>query len=330
MTSSRDGMNENGEPIRRDAEMPFSIKSAIMRQLLAIAARAASSDWTVLITGETGVGKERLARWIHDSSQRADKLFFPVNCGTFTDTLIESQLFGHSRGAFTGATRDSEGVFEAANHGTLFLDEIGEIPLVLQPKLLRVLENGELRRVGETRLRNVDVRIIAATNRDLLEELERHRFREDLYYRLRGIDLHVPPLRERPDDIRALAHDFLARAAARLGRSIVGYTPDALECIFCYSWPGNIRELKNAVERACAVAVKSEISVEDLPRSVRVPRVSSRKSWCEEGLTQSEREYILALLERNQGSRRHTAQQLRMSLSTLKRRLRALRENARG
>ena len=292
-----------------------------MRRVLDLAARVAPLDLTVLITGESGVGKERLARWLHDASRRAMGSFVAVNCGAFSDTLLDSELFGHVRGAFTGAVHDSRGVFEAAQGGTLFLDEIGEISAAMQVKLLRVLQEREVRRVGETRTRPIDVRVIAATNRDLVEEVAQQRFRSDLYYRLRVIDLHVPPLRERPDELRWLAGHLLVRTAERLQRPVVGYTPRALDCVLAYLWPGNIRELEHAIERACAIASASQIDLEDLPEAVSGPRTGPGPNA--NSLADRECGYVLAVLERNHGHRGRTANELGISLSTLKRRLRA-------
>ena len=289
---------------------------------MTVAARVAPFDSTVLITGESGVGKERLARWLHEASPRASRPFIAVNCGAFADTLLESELFGHVRGAFTGAVQDRLGVFEAAQGGTLFLDEVGEVSAAMQVKLLRVLQVREVHRVGETKARRVDVRLIAATNRDLPQEIAQRRFREDLYYRLRVVDVLVPPLRHRLEDLRALADHFLVRAAARMRRPVEGYAPLALDQMLHYDWPGNIRELEHAVERACAVAAGSRIELEDLPTGVQhAPRASDRAQQVRP-LRVREREYVAAVLARHQGHRRRAAEELGISLSTLKRKLR--------
>jgi transcriptional regulator with PAS, ATPase and Fis domain len=296
----------------------FGAHSPKMRALMDLAARAAPVDDTVLITGESGVGKEWLARWLHDASPRARGCYVPVNCGAFADTLVESELFGHVRGAFTGALKDHAGVFEAAHRGTLLLDEIGEVSSAMQVKLLRVIEAREVRRVGETTARPVDFRLIAATNRDLPRAVAENRFREDLYYRLHVIDLHVPPLRERPEDLRTLADHFLAHAAARLRRPIVAFEPEAMDRILHYPWPGNIRELEHAIRRACLAATGPRLIVEDLPSSVRhgTPDRDARP------LREGERDHILKALERHHGDRVRTAEELRISLSTLNRKLR--------
>jgi transcriptional regulator with PAS, ATPase and Fis domain len=292
-----------------------------MQHLMALAARVAPLDSTVLITGESGAGKERLAQWLHRASPRAHRPFVAVNCGALADTLLESELFGHARGAFTGATRDRLGVFEASTGGTLFLDEIGEVSPALQVRLLRVIQEREVIRLGETKARPVDVRLIAATNRDLHEEVTQHRFRRDLYYRLRVIDLHVPPLRERPEELLGLARDLLAETAARLRRPVSGYTAAARDRMLDYVWPGNIRELAHAIERACAVATGPEIDVDDLPAAVRGSRPSTPQPH-PRPLEDRERAYIRGVLERHGGDRRRAAQELGISLSTLKRRLR--------
>lgn len=306
--------------IRLPDETRSGPQSPAMRRVLHVAARVAPLDLTVLISGESGVGKERLARWLHQASPRVTHPFVAVNCGAFPDTLLESELFGHARGAFTGAVGDRRGVFEAAQGGTLFLDEIGEVSPAMQIRLLRVLQEREVRRVGETKARPVDVRLIAATNRDLLAEIAQQRFRLDLYYRLRVVDLCVPPLRERPEELLGLAHELLARTAARFRRPVVGYTPQALDRVLAYQWPGNIRELEHSIERACALAPGSEIDVEDLPDVVRgtrgdAPRVGHL-------LVSREVAYIRAVLDRHQGHRARAAGELGISLSTLKRRLR--------
>jgi DNA-binding NtrC family response regulator len=294
-----------------------------MRRLVSIAQRVAEVDSSIVIIGESGVGKERLARFIHSSSPRAAGPFIPVNCGALPDTLFESELFGHARGAFTGALQERPGLFEAAQGGTLLLDEVGDVPLPMQVKLLRVLQERQVRRVGENRERRVNVRIIAATNRDLAEEVSERRFRRDLYYRLRVVELVVPPLRERPEDIRGLAQAHLARIAAHMRRPINGYTANALDRMLRYPWPGNVRELENAVERACALATGELIDVDDLPDEVRHHHALVITSEHVRPLRDIEREYILAALERNHGSRTLTAEQLRIGLATLRRKLKS-------
>jgi transcriptional regulator with PAS, ATPase and Fis domain len=297
-----------------------------MERVVGIASRVAEVDSTVLIVGESGVGKERLARFIHEASPRSAGPFIPVNCGAVPDALFESELFGHARGAFTGALNERPGLFEAAHGGTLLLDEVGEVPLPMQVKLLRVLQDHEIRRVGENRQRRVNVRVIAATNRNLAEDVADRRFRRDLYYRLRVVEIVVPPLRERPEDLRGLAQMLLVRICSQMGRPITSYTPNALEQILRYPWPGNVRELENAVERACALATSDVIDVDDLPDEVRHHQTLVITSEQVRPLRDVEREYILAVLERNEGSKTVTAQQLRIGLATLRRKLKSYKK----
>src|SRR5579864_6385726 len=265
------GMTGLDPPEAGDGEM----QSPAMRELFERAARIAPSESTVLVTGETGVGKERLARWLHEHSHRAARKFVPVNCAAIPDTLLDTHLFGHTRGAFTGAVNDSVGLFEAASGGTLFLDEIGEVSPAMQSKLLRVLQERQVHRVGDWHPRPINVRLIAATNRNLEDEVALGRFRKDLFYRLRVIKLHIPPLRERLGDLWVLARDLLQREAAQHQRPVTGYTSQALACLLSYDWPGSVRELENAIEEACQMARGSEIRVEDLPDTVR-PASESR------------------------------------------------------
>jgi two-component system, NtrC family, response regulator AtoC len=227
-------------------------ESKAMRDLLEVASRVARHSTTVLITGESGTGKEVLARAIHRMSPRSERSFTAINCAAIPEQLLESELFGHMRGAFTGATADRAGLFELAHEGTLLLDEIGDLPLDLQAKLLRVLEEGEIRRVGGREPKRVDVRVIAATAKPLEQAAERGEFRSDLFYRLNVVHLHIPPLRERPEDVPALLAHFARQAAQRLGRP-VSVTPSALAALAGHAWPGNVRELRNAVERAAVL-----------------------------------------------------------------------------
>jgi two-component system response regulator HydG len=299
-----------------------------MRELMELAETAARSDSTVLITGESGVGKEWAARFIHDHSARRRASFNPVNCGALPSALIESELFGHRRGAFTGAVGDHPGLFEATQGGTLFLDEIGELPLDAQVKLLRVLQEREIRRVGDTRSRPIDVRVIAATNVDLQEAINAKRFRSDLFYRLNVISLHLPPLRERMDDLPDLVAALLRKVLRRSHRPISGITPTALARLYEYSWPGNVRELENALEHACAVTEGSEIDVDDLPDAIR-RHLAAIPSAMVEGirpLWQVERDYILMVIQLCKGNKTRAAQALRIAQDTLYRKLKQYRE----
>nr|WP_217917368.1 MULTISPECIES: sigma-54-dependent Fis family transcriptional regulator [unclassified Myxococcus] len=296
-------------------------RSEAMQRIINLARRGAKVDSTVLVTGESGVGKERIARLIHDESGRAHKAFVAVNCAAVTESLLESELFGHVRGAFTGATHDRAGLFEAAHGGTLFLDEVGEVPPSMQAKLLRVLQEREVRRVGENASRKVDVRLVAATNRELAEEVRQGRFRQDLYYRLRVIELKIPPLRERRDDVLPLARLLLAEAAERLGRRVSGLSPDAADQLLRYAWPGNVRELGNAMERAVALCEGPRVERDDLPEEVRAAPPSLVPTGNPQRLEDMEKHYILAVLAQNGGNRARTAEQLDIGVATLYRKL---------
>ena len=246
--------------------------SRIMAELRSRVARVAQSDATVLITGESGTGKELVARAIHGNSLRAAKPFVAINCAALAESLLESELFGHEKGAFTGALMQKRGKLEAAEGGTVFLDEVGEMPVQLQAKLLRVLQQREVERVGGTRAIPLDFRLVAATNRNLEEAMGQGRFRQDLYYRLNVIALHTPPLRERPEDIIPLAKHFVARYAAKCGRQIAGISPQAAALLRGFDWPGNVRELQNAIERAVVLGSANMILPEDLPEALREPQ----------------------------------------------------------
>ncbi|MFT5522177.1 MAG: two-component system response regulator AtoC [Pirellulaceae bacterium] len=257
----------------------FVSASPAMQAFINVARRVAPSDASLLITGETGVGKERLARAIHAEGPRSGGPFVAVNCGALPETLLESELFGHEEGAFTGAARARRGWFELSHGGTIFLDEIGEMPLHLQVKLLHVLQNHEVKRLGSERSIEVDVRVIAATNRELLAEIDNGRFRRDLYYRLGVINLSIPPLRERREDIPALVGDYISRFRTMIGRDVNSIEDDALEGLVNYSWPGNVRELINVIERAVLLCESGVIGAADLPDQIaesKVPAIPSR------------------------------------------------------
>ena len=308
----------------REVDEPLGIvaKSSKMRRIVELARRVAKVEATVLITGESGVGKERIARLVHDESTRAAGPFIAVNCGAITETLFESELFGHKRGAFTDAASDRHGLFETANHGTLLLDEIGEISPGMQVKLLRVLQEREIRRVGESKSRPVDVRVLAATNRDLAHAVADGAFRQDLYYRLKVVELQVPPLRDRRDDILPLARVLLADAAIRMGRKIVSLAPNTVDQLLRHEWPGNVRELENAMERAVALARGNRVELEDLPEEIRqaFPKPVVNGGTVQP-LKDVEKDYILAVLELNDGNQTRTAKQLRIGSATLYRKL---------
>jgi transcriptional regulator with GAF, ATPase, and Fis domain len=263
LKASEEGLRAQVGALRRDLVRREGFPGVVgrapaMAEAVRLMESAAASPITVLIEGETGTGKEVVARAIHATSPRAGAPFVAVNCTALPETLLESELFGHRRGAFTGATQDQPGLFEAASGGTILLDEVGEMPPSMQAKLLRVLQDGEVVPIGDRRARRVDVRVISATNRDLLAAVEQGAFREDLYYRLSAFPIRLPPLRERREDIPLLVQRFLEEAAERHGKAIAGIEPAALDQLVRYDWPGNVRELKNEIERAVALAGAGE------------------------------------------------------------------------
>jgi two-component system response regulator HydG len=250
------------------AASPIVGTSAPMREVLRMVDAVAYSDATVLVTGDSGTGKELVARELHRRSPRRKEPFVALNCGALTETLLESELFGHVKGSFTGAQRDQKGLFDAANRGTIFLDEIGDIPAATQVRLLRVLQEGEFKRVGANDNTKVDVRVIAATHRDLAKLVKAGKFREDLFYRLNVINVPIPALRERAEDVPLLAHHFLRRYSERLGKRVRSFTQEAVELLSGYRWPGNVRELENAVERAVVLCRGESVGPGDLPPAV--------------------------------------------------------------
>lgn len=298
----------------------FIARSPAMRDALELAAQVAPLETTVLVQGESGTGKEFLVRFIHDQSPRAAAPFVSVNCAALTETLLESELFGHVRGAFTGAVRDKAGLFEVATNGTLFLDEIGEIAPSVQAKLLRALQEREIRRVGGERTIQVRTRVVAATNRDLRAAVESGTFREDLYFRLGAFIIPVPPLRDRRDDIPALVHEFMRRAATRVGRDVSGISADAMTRLVRYDWPGNVRELEHAVERAVILARTSRIAVRDLPPEVQTGRTTPAPGGTLD-LKQHEARLVREALARAGGNRRAAAAALGISTVTLWRKM---------
>jgi DNA-binding NtrC family response regulator len=299
-------------------------RSPAMQEIFGMVRRLAGSSTSVLVTGDSGTGKELIARSLHFSSSRKNRPFVPLNCAAIPDTLLESELFGYKRGAFTDARADRAGIFVEADGGTLFLDEIAELSPALQAKLLRVLQDREIRPLGGTGSEKVDVRVIAATNRDLDPRLKAGTFREDLYYRLNVIHIHLPPLRERPEDILALCEHFLAAAAAHTGKRIAGFQEPAKKALLGYAWPGNVRELENVVERAVALAEAETISLEELPGVVRERKpVDNLGSALSRGLTLSEleREYIERVVRAEGGNKTRAAQRLGLDRKTLYRKL---------
>jgi DNA-binding NtrC family response regulator len=299
-------------------------KSRIFREALQLAETVAPSDSTVLLSGESGTGKEVIARYIHTLSERSEKPFLSINCGALTETLLESELFGHARGAFTGAVKAKQGLFVAATGGTFFLDEVGELTPATQVKLLRALQEREVIPVGETEPVAVDVRIIAATNRDLDEEIRRGSFRSDLFYRLNVIPMHLPPLRERAEDIPMLADYFLARLAAARGVEALRLEPEALAALQAYDWPGNVRELENALERAGVLARGESIAAEHLPSRIierDAPRLVSSRAPENPTLEVLEQAYIQWVLSAEGGNKTRAAEVLGIDPSTLYRKL---------
>ena len=301
------------------------IRSKSFQQVIDMAVRVAGFDSALLITGESGVGKEVVARFIHERSHRAPLPFVAVNCGALPETLLEAELFGHKKGSFTGAARDRAGLFEEANGGTLLLDEAGDIPPSIQVKLLRVLQERKIRRLGENVMRPVDVRVIAATHRRLDEEVRLGRFREDLLYRLRVVEIRIPPLRERPEDIAPLARLFTERLARRLKLPSLTIDSTCLEMLQSHSWPGNVREMENALERAAIVSDGGHIMPEHLPPEVRSPGHDATRAAGSTGrmLRDLERDHILAVLEESGGNRTRAARVLGISSTTLWRKVKS-------
>ena len=290
--------------------------------------RAAAAEANILIQGESGTGKELIARAIHANSPRATEVFVPVDCAALPDNLLESELFGHERGAFTGADRAKPGMFEVANRGTLLLDEVAELPLTLQAKLLRALQEREIRRVGGTKQIPVDVRLVSATNRDLAESVRKHEFREELFYRVNVVQVALPALRDRPGDIPLFAQHFLGRYGRNRERPLEGIDPDALAMLEGYAWPGNIRELQNVIERACVLADGPVLRVRDLPEYVRgrgrpaptapvrsLPLREAREAWLR-GFTE---DYLTDLLRRHHGNVSQAAKSAGVDRKTLHR-----------
>ncbi len=313
-----------------------------MQRLLRLVGRVAPTDSTVLILGESGTGKELVARSLHLLSRRAQGPFVPVNVGALPESLVESELFGHARGAFTNAAGERAGLVEEADRGTLFLDEIGDMPLPAQVKLLRTLENGEVRRLGENVPRLVDVRVVAATHRDLQALVAEGRFREDLYFRLNVVQLELPPLRERREDIGLLSSYFLDRAARRQGREPLAFTREAMALLERYDYPGNVRELENAIEHAVTLSEGRTLGPADLPAAIRSPRLlpraaastaaadggataeavaralaAARAERDRMSLDEVTREHVVRVLERHHGNATAAARQLGLSRTTM-------------
>ncbi len=298
-------------------------ESAKMKELLKVVDKIAQSQSTVLIEGESGTGKELIAHRIHRLSQRAQAAFIPVHCAALTDTLLTSELFGHEKGAFTGALERKQGRFERAHQGTLFLDEMGEISKDTQVKLLRVLQEGEFERVGGAKTIKVDVRVVAATNRHLLEEVKAGRFREDLYYRINVIYIKVPPLRERKEDIPPLVHNFVRQFSKANGKKVTGIDKKAMELLVAYDWPGNIRELKNIIERMIVLSSEAVLNADLVPDDIRsfYPKTEAVSVNASASLSEVEKDLILRTLRSHHGNKSSAAQALGISRRTLYRKI---------
>lgn len=298
-------------------------ESKSLKEAVLLARKVAVTDVPVLLTGETGTGKEVFAQAIHYNSKRAKQNFVAVNCSSFSKELLESEMFGHKAGSFTGALKDKKGLFEEANHGTIFLDEIGEMAFELQAKLLRILETGEYIKIGDTKPTRVNVRIIAATNRNLPEEIAKGRFREDLFYRLGVFQVHLPPLRERTGDIRLLAKAFIRNFSAQLSRAINEITPEFLSTLEQQPWKGNIRELRNVIERSLIVCEGDRLDIADLPLEIQNAHYEQSDDGmpgCFE-LSAMERRHIARVLEYTKGNKTEAARLLKIGLTTLYRKI---------
>ena len=323
------GLRREVARLQREVERPYRFENIIgksepMQGVFQLIRRLAGSAANVLITGESGTGKELVARAIHFNSPRAKRPFVPVNCAAIPDTLLESELFGYKRGAFTDARVDHPGLFVEADGGTLFLDEIGDLSPPLQAKLLRVLQERELRPLGATRAEKIDVRVLSATNRDLEQRMRSGAFREDLFYRLNVINIPLPPLRARTEDVLPLARHFLEAAAQRSGKSIAAFSQPALKAMLAYPWPGNVRELENVIERAVALADSPELTPDDLPPQVRERRTADLLAGAlarNLTLDDIEREYITRVLEAEGGNKTRAAARLGLDRKTLYRKL---------
>ena len=308
-------------PVRESAFDTVLGHSRGLQQVIQLARKVAVTDVPVLLTGETGTGKEVFAQAIHNGSTRAKQPFVAINCSAFSKELLESEIFGHKAGAFTGALKDKKGLFEEANHGTIFLDEIGEMAYGLQAKLLRVLETGEYIKVGDTKPTKIDVRIVSATNRNLKEEIANSNFREDLYFRLSVFHLHLPPLRERREDIPELAAAFLKFFAAKMGKQVKGFAADCQAWMQSYAWPGNVRELRNVIERALIIC-DDYITLDDMPLDFRSSTLSGSAADGDDfELAEAEHRHIQRVLQYTKGNKAEAARLLKIGLTTLYRKI---------
>jgi len=321
-------MNVRLEKLEKKVGQTYSFdsilgESKVLKDAVSLAQKVSGTDVPVLLTGETGTGKEVFAQAIHYSSKRAQQNFVAVNCSSFSKELLESEMFGHKAGSFTGALKDKKGLFEEANNGTIFLDEIGEMAFELQAKLLRILETGEYIKIGDTKPTRVNVRIIAATNRNLSQEIVAGRFREDLFYRLSVFQIHLPPLRERAGDIRLLAKAFIKSFAEQLARPVVEIAPAFLEALDSQPWKGNIRELRNVIERSMIVCESGYLDIADLPFDIQNAHYehSNDSSPGSFELSAMERRHIARVLEYTKGNKTEAARLLKIGLTTLYRKI---------
>ena len=310
--------------LKKEVQKEYSFENIIsknerMRQIFDTIRKVAKYKSTILIAGESGTGKELVAKAIHFNSDRSNQPFIPVNCGAIPENLLESELFGHTKGSFTNAVRTKKGLFEEADGGTMFLDEIGELPLQLQVKLLRVLQDGEIRRIGDSKAIQIDVRIIAATIKDLDKEVRENKFRDDLFYRLNVLPMKIPPLKERKEDIPLLVDHFIHKYSRELGKPIEGIAPEALNCLLNYSWNGNVRELENVIERAIVLTESHRIEVENLPVEIENPKEESKLSLLNDELSIKkasrylEIDLIRKALRKTNGNHTHAAKLLEIS-----------------
>jgi two-component system response regulator AtoC len=310
--------------LKQEVQKEYSFENIIsknerMRQIFDTIRKVAKYKSTILIEGESGTGKELVAKAIHFNSDRSSNPFIPVNCGAIPENLLESELFGHTKGSFTNAVRTKKGLFEEADGGTMFLDEIGELPLQLQVKLLRVLQDGEIRRIGDSRPITIDVRIIAATIKDLDKEVRERKFRDDLFYRLNVLPMKIPPLRERKEDIPLLVDHFIGKYSRELNRPIEGIVPEALNCLLNFNWNGNVRELENVIERAIVLTESNTIQVENLPAEIQNAKEESRLSLLNDELSIKkasrylEIDLIKKALQKTKGNHTHAAKLLEIS-----------------
>lgn len=321
VTLERENRRLKAELHRHEGEVPLIGRSPAMQAVVRLVEKVAPTDSAVLITGESGTGKEVIARALHARSARALKPFIAVNCAALSESLLENELFGHEKGAFTGATERTSGLFEAAEGGTLLLDEMGDMPPALQAKLLRVLDVGEFSRVGSTKALKADVRVLSATNKNLRQRIDQGLFRDDLFYRLNVVTIALPPLRERREDIPLLVQHFLEKLARRRGVE-VAITEEALAALTCYSWPGNVRELANVVERAVILCSDGSITPRDLSLAPHLPeRGGGWKSNKRPSLEEVERAYIEQVLREEQGNKTRAAKVLGVSLRNLYRKV---------